>query len=195
MNQPIGNAISRPEPERVDDLTERSYCSYFVPAVSGAMGQMGQMSLVVFGSRQFPSAQIQSGQVYPTIADFGQTPPGRIRPERDLEPFGPARAGHCREHRLDSAAQIGLGERMHAWHGASGQRYVVSVYPPDAAPDYEDAVVLHIARARDCLRILKIMDGRDCVFTQPGEADEVHVHLMAQGAAARAALVADLLAG
>jgi hypothetical protein len=99
-----------------------------------------------------------------------------------------------REQRLDCAAQIGLGERMHAWRGASGQRYVVSVYPPEAAPDYEDAVVLHIARASDSRRILRIVDDQDCVFAQPGDADEVHVHLMARGAAARAALIADLLA-
>jgi hypothetical protein len=100
-----------------------------------------------------------------------------------------------REQRLDCAAQIGLGERMHAWRGASGQRYVVSVYPADAAPDYEDAVVLYIARASDSRRILRIVDDHDCVFGEPGDADEIHVHLMARGAAARAALIADLLAG
>jgi hypothetical protein len=102
---------------------------------------------------------------------------------------------NSREQRLDCAAQIGLGERVHAWRGASGQRYVVSVYPADAAPDYEDAVVLHIARASDSRRILRIVDDRDCVFDEPGDADEIHVHLMARGAAARAALIADLLAG
>ena len=109
MNQQTGNAVSSLEPDRIDDLTERDLCSYFVPTTSGAMGQM---SVVLFGSKQFLSAQIHPGHVFPAKADFKRNPPARLSPM----PAAPGRApaGHCREQRLDSAAQFGLGEGMHA---------------------------------------------------------------------------------
>jgi hypothetical protein len=100
-----------------------------------------------------------------------------------------------REQRLDCAAQIGLGERMHAWRRRPASAMWFAVYPPEAAPDYEDAVVLHIAQG---LRLPPHSSKSSTIRTASSRSlatrTAVHVHLMARGPAARAALIADLLA-
>ncbi|MGC1556556.1 MAG: hypothetical protein WA745_03305, partial [Methylovirgula sp.] len=56
---------------------------------------------------------------------------------------------------LKSLSGSPLAGRFHAWHGASGRRYVCSVFPLDpAAPDaglpqFAGAVVLAVLRAGD----------------------------------------------
>jgi hypothetical protein len=91
---------------------------------------------------------------------------------------------------LRSAAEAGLAERFHGWRGRSGRRYVVSVYAADQAPDYADAVVLHVARSGHGRRIVSVGIGPRGVA--PAGVDEVHVHLLARDDMERAAVVDDL---
>lgn len=90
---------------------------------------------------------------------------------------------------LAAAAEAGLAERFHSWRGRSGRRYVVSVYPADSAPDYRDAVVLHVAR-RGGLRQITSLGPAPCA-AEDG-VDEIHFHLLARDARERAGVVADL---
>lgn len=90
---------------------------------------------------------------------------------------------------LAAAAEAGLAERFHSWRGRSGRRYVVSVYPAGSAPDYRDAVVLHVARRGGLRRITSL----GAVPSAAGDGvDEIHFHLLAQDAGARASVIADL---
>ncbi len=96
---------------------------------------------------------------------------------------------------LDSVAPAGLEGRFHAWRGRSGKRYVVSVYPADAAPDYAEAVVIAVRRrgaSRVILEAAAVEPGGAAGRFSRAGADELHFHLMAQDAEARAAVAADL---
>jgi hypothetical protein len=91
---------------------------------------------------------------------------------------------------LSAATEIGLAERFHAWRGRSGRRYVVSVYPAGSAPDYPDAVVLHVVRRGGRRQIASLgLASRGAV---PPGVDEIHLHLLAQDDGARAGVIADL---
>jgi hypothetical protein len=91
---------------------------------------------------------------------------------------------------LAAATEVGLAERFHAWRGRSGRRYVVSVYPAESAPDYRDAVVLHVVRCGSLRRLASLgIAPRGAV---PSEIDEIHVHLLARDDGERAAVIADL---
>ena len=103
--------------------------------------------------------------------------------------------GLPRSEALDSVTPAGLEGRFHAWRGRSGRRYVVSVYPAGAAPDYAGAVVLAVRRRgaeRTVLAVAAVEPGMPAPAFPPGEVDELHFHLLAPDAKARATVADDL---
>ena len=77
-----------------------------------------------------------------------------------------------------------LAGRFHFWRGASGRRYVCSVFPPERLPAYERAIALFVRKGTS--QVVGVAAGfadRSAV----AEADEVHVHLAKDGAVLAAA--------
>ena len=110
-----------------------------------------------------------------------------------------------RGHHLASIAQTTIASRFHCWYGASGRRYVVSVFPVDRAtpdrglPDFDGCIVIPVRRegsGRDPLFIRRVEDHFDARSVRSagleGAAEEWHVHLLAEDEAARQAAVDDL---
>ncbi len=94
---------------------------------------------------------------------------------------------------LAAARDAGVVTPFRAWRGRSGRRYVVSVYRPEAVPAHDGAVL--IAVRRDAGGVRRIV-GVGIEGTVPACApDEIHVHLLAGTAIARAAVAADLMGG
>lgn len=92
--------------------------------------------------------------------------------------------------------------RLRAFRGASGRRYVTTAFDvADAAwLDFEDALVLVVARPGG--RIVAAHAGPDAaarrrlaqaLLAGEGEPCEIHLHLLANGAAARRAAAIDLI--
>jgi hypothetical protein len=114
---------------------------------------------------------------------------------------------------LDCLSGGALAARFHAWHGASGHRYVCSVYgvdrtdPAAGLPDLDDAVVIAVALdprdARSCVGIFEFCmkdGGRDRAShaverALAAGAREWHVHLLATSPEARRAVIRDLEMG
>lgn len=110
---------------------------------------------------------------------------------------------------LQGLAGSDLSRRFRHWRGASGKRHLFSVFPlgeplpGEEAPRFADAVVLAVGRdAAGEPRILAVDEtgalpelfygsARFRAAAAAG-ATEVHVHLLADGPAARAAVVRDL---
>lgn len=106
---------------------------------------------------------------------------------------------------LKSLAGSPLAGRFHAWHGASGQRYVCSVFrldpaAPDAGlPQFAGAIVLAVVRAGDHRRLVSLWQGQShadprnfIIEALAGGAGEWHVHLPPNTAAHRRAIIADI---
>lgn len=99
---------------------------------------------------------------------------------------------------------LGLGERFWYWRGASGRRYIHSIYAGDACPPLPGAV--YVAVRRDGNERRAVAAGRfsnfwDGSLSGPAgaglagvEADEIHVHLLARNADAAEAVFDDLAA-
>ena len=84
------------------------------------------------------------------------SPPGQDRGrDRTAAPAGPVKQAMGGNAPLESLAGEALASRFHAWRGASGRRYVCSVFPaeanaPDAGlPDFVDAIAIAVARQPD----------------------------------------------
>lgn len=101
---------------------------------------------------------------------------------------------------------IESADRFHFWSGASGQRYVHSVYSLLECPEVPAANFLLVRRdaagRRDVLAIGRLRHGAGSLnlaeIRQRGArlgANEVHVHLLAPSAAQRRVVEADLRAG
>ena len=110
---------------------------------------------------------------------------------------------------LAGLAGTDLSRRFRYWRGSSGGRYLFSVFPlgprpcPDGCPRFEGAIILGVAhRQGDERQILCIgQTGRlpdpyaegGCVQGAiAAGANEIHVHLLTEGHAARAAIIRDL---
>lgn len=120
------------------------------------------------------------------------------RAERPEVRFEPSRSSAA--FRMQVVSGIGTG----AWRGKSGRRYVVGTYPAnhDGIGQTTGAVYVAVAVAADgthqikSVRSYEANDGRlagwlEQVVTRLG-ATEVHVHRIAETAAARAAMLEDL---
>ena len=124
--------------------------------------------------------------------------------------FEPVRgASECAVRGLAGSVLAG---RFRHWHGADGRRHLFSVFAvgPGASvedvPRFEDAVVLVVARDTSGSRRILFADETgplpDLFFAGAGlrsamaaGANEVHVHLLTETAAGRAALLRDLVRG
>jgi hypothetical protein len=71
-----------------------------------------------------------------------------------------------------------LSGRFHFWRGASGRRYVCSVFPPERLPAYERAIALFVCKGTS--QIVGVAAGLADRSALAG-ADEVHVHLAKDG--------------
>lgn len=102
---------------------------------------------------------------------------------------------------------LGLGDafvsRFHSWHGASGRRYVTSVFTVDAAcpdmnvPAFEACILIPVvreSRARWMLGVFVVEKASDRRHASASLrcVDEWHVHLLARDRRERAAVAADL---
>lgn len=92
----------------------------------------------------------------------------------------------------------GLAARFHAWRGVSGRRYLATVHAAATAPAYAGAVIV-LARAEADGTRVAVWAGRSpgspralARLAQMKRAEEVHVHLIAEREADRAAVEADL---
>lgn len=125
----------------------------------------------------------------PTAPHFAE---GETDAEADAEP-------------LAALADEPLSPRFCAWRGASGRRYIASVYPAHACPAYCDAALIAVVRADDGRRrIVALVDTG--VFPEPvvarlaqtlapiAERLEFHLHLLAETASERRAALDDLAA-
>ena len=102
---------------------------------------------------------------------------------------------------LAALAGGALAHRFHAWRGASGRRHIFSVFSAGDCPDYDDAVFLAVsAHPLGSRRILGIScdAGAAARLCRDNRGDnwsaEIHVHLLAETPASRAAVTADLAA-
>ncbi len=106
---------------------------------------------------------------------------------------------------LAALADEALSPRFCAWRGASGRRYIASVYEADVCPAYCDAALIAVAAGADGRRrILALADTG--VFPEPvvarlaetlrplAERLEFHLHLLAANSAERRAALDDLAA-
>ena len=102
-------------------------------------------------------------------------------------------------------SEAAFAQAFHYWRGASGRRYLHSVYSLIGCPAlpranyilvrrYEDGTrsALAFGQTRDSTATLNLAhlrhEGAKC------GANEVHIHLLAEGADARASVEADLIA-
>jgi hypothetical protein len=127
------------------------------------------------------------------------------------KPHRPAPEGvKSREAPLGCLAGASLASRFHSWRGASGRRYICSVFPvrDDAElgglPDFESAIALAVSRdGRGRRRRLAVLDlcWRDGRFAGDWQAagdalgagaSEWHIHLLAEDGDARSAAIADI---
>jgi hypothetical protein len=103
---------------------------------------------------------------------------------------------------LAALAEASFAQRFRHWRGASGRRYIFSVYDPLACPSYDNAVLIAAAydEAGDARIVLVVDTGalpdialaRAKEQTAEFEAPEFHIHLLATTRAERLALIEDL---
>jgi hypothetical protein len=106
-------------------------------------------------------------------------------------------ASFCAE---DSAAylaseDVSLAKFRH-WRGRSGRSYVFSAYPPQECPAYEDAVLLVTCPARGALACHDLGAMPEARLSELrrvfGDEVEFQIHVLANRAAERRALIADI---
>lgn len=94
---------------------------------------------------------------------------------------------------------FGLGDRFWYWRGASGQRYIHSIYRPDVCPPVPGAIFVLVSTATGRRQALGV--GRfnaEGTLTGTGFAgwlrpeDEIHVHLLSRGDEAARLVLRDL---
>jgi hypothetical protein len=137
--------------------------------------------------------------------------PALAAPHPAAEPWpepAPPTAPHFAETEAEPLAALAdepLSPRFCAWRGASGRRYIASVYPARACPAYCDAALIAVAVQSDGRRrIVALADTGP--FPEPIVARlaqtaapfsgrlELHLHLLAETAAERRAALDDLAA-
>jgi hypothetical protein len=97
-----------------------------------------------------------------------------------------------------------LGARYRFWRGASGRRFMFSVYASDACPAYDRAVLVGAAVEPDgARRILfiadtgafpePVLDRARAALAKARSKVELHVHLLAESPRERMAVIDDLV--
>jgi hypothetical protein len=144
--------------------------------------------------------------VSPALFAFG--PAAKVSPSAPWPEAAPSTAPHLAEAEAEPLAALAgeaLSPRFCAWRGASGRRYIASVYEAGACPAYCDAALIAVAADADGRRrILALADTG--VFPEPvvarlaetlrplAERLEFHLHLLAASSAERRAALDDLAA-
>jgi len=128
------------------------------------------------------------------------------QPEPWVTPAAPA-GGFCEDGAapLEALANTSMAARFSHWRGASGRKYLFSVYAPTACPAYRDAILIAAFVDGDGFRqMAAIEDTGD--FPDPviariarlrpplGGRTEIHLHLLIDSTAERRAAIADLAA-
>lgn len=96
-----------------------------------------------------------------------------------------------------------FGDRFCYWTGASGKRYIHSVYRPDDCPPLPGAIFIEVCRmadgSRKPLRTGRFAPFWDLPVNGQGRLDsacrEIHVHLLAEDDSTTARVLDDLTAG
>jgi hypothetical protein len=102
----------------------------------------------------------------------------------------------------DFPQDLGLKDRFWYWFGASGKKYIHSIYPLDQCPPLPGAIYVAV-RCTGCLRtavaVGKFPPIEACAmgsFDHPSFADlgvtEIHVHLLARNATSAQDILSDL---
>jgi hypothetical protein len=97
-----------------------------------------------------------------------------------------------------------LGARYRFWRGASGRRFMFTVYPSDACPAYDRAVLVGAAVEPDGARRIvfiadtgafpePVLDRARAALARIRPRVELHVHLLAESPAERLAVIDDLV--
>ena len=90
-------------------------------------------------------------------------------------------------------------ERFWYWRGASGKKYIHSIYAADACPPLPGAIYVtvrrigHLRTAIAVGRFSSLWDGA-CANNANLDADEIHVHLLARDSADAEMVLNDLKA-
>ncbi len=102
----------------------------------------------------------------------------------------------------DPGNDLGLQDRFWYWHGASGRKYIHSVYDPDNCPPLPGAIYVAVRRegrmriALSVGRFTPFWDGTmmstEAAHVATWGADEIHVHLLARSAMAAEDILSDL---
>ncbi len=147
------------------------------------------------------------------MATFGLdlVSPALVASHLPVDPWpepAPPTAPHFAETEAEPLASLAdepLSPRFCAWRGASGRRYIASVYEAHACPAYCDAALIVVAAAPDGRRRIDALADTG-VFPEPVVARlaqtaapfpgrlELHLHLLAATAAERRAALDDLAA-
>ena len=90
-------------------------------------------------------------------------------------------------------------ERFWYWRGASGKKYIHSIYAADACPPLPGAIyvaVRRIGHLRTAVAVGRFSPFWDGTFSEFADmtADEIHVHLLARDNSAADAVLGDLKA-
>jgi hypothetical protein len=103
---------------------------------------------------------------------------------------------------IDLPSEPGLQERFWYWQGASGRRYIHSVYGPDNCPPLPGAIYVAVRRqgrlrvALSVGRFTPFWDGTvmslEAHHVARWGADEIHVHLLAASVRDAEDVLADL---
>jgi hypothetical protein len=101
---------------------------------------------------------------------------------------------------LQALAEDGLSAKFRSWRGASGRRYVFSVYDRTSCPAYSDAVLVVASALADGDRKIVFATDTGCfpemvlakAAAKFAGAFEFHVHLLARTPDERRALMADI---
>jgi hypothetical protein len=133
--------------------------------------------------------------------------PFPFAPSQSVFPMPEAAAPGCLREAdsgpLASLAGVGLGGRFRLWRGASGRRYMVSVYGAHDCPAYEHAVLIGAAEAVDGTRRIAfiedtgafpeaVVDRARARLAAFAARTELHVHLLAASPRERRAAIDDL---
>ncbi|WP_245296332.1 hypothetical protein [Methylorubrum extorquens] len=133
-------------------------------------------------------------------------PPLNWGREKDRMRGQRAATSEVREERLRTMAGLrgSAAPALSAWRGRSAQRYVAGVHDVGSDDALEAAPAVVIAVRRDeaglasPINVVSIETAADAVAwvrqAQAAGASELHIHRLADAAAARAAVVADLSA-
>jgi hypothetical protein len=103
----------------------------------------------------------------------------------------------------DLPSDPGFKDRFWYWTGASGRRYIHSVYGLDDCPPLPGAIYVAVRREGPLRLVMGIgrftpfwdgpMGGRDIAALRHKGVDEIHVHLLAKSPEVAAAILDDLL--